>query len=183
MSASTVAALVGAWGLQAQLGGATGMYVADTSPAAEATYHARFYFSPNGATLPDGSVQDILTGRSAGGTTIFRVQLRRSSGAYQIRGQARADGGANLSTGWYTISNASHVIEIAWQAATTRGGSDGALSLWLDGAPKQTRGGVANGGARLEEVRLGPSSGLTGGMSGAEFFDAFASTRGSYIGP
>ena len=39
-----------------------------------------------------------------------------------------------------------------------------------------------NDTCRLEEVRLG-SSGLSSGTSGTEYFDAFASTCTTYIGP
>ena len=100
-----------------------------------------------------------------------------------MRGQVRTNSGSYTSTSWFTISNARHVIEVAWQAASTSTSTDGSLSLWLDGALEQTRSGIANGTYRLEEVRLGPSSGLTSNVSGTEYYDAFVSTRTSYIGP
>ena len=76
-----------------------------------------------------------------------------------------------------------HAIEVAWQAASTTGGTNGMLKLWLDGTLKQSRTGLSNGSDRIDEVRLGPSSGLTASMSGSEYFDAFSSTRSAYIGP
>ena len=95
-----------------------------------------------------------------------------------MRGLILANNGSSQTTNWYTISNASHPIEIAWQAL-----SSGSLSLWIDGALKQTRSGVANGNYRLEEVRLGPSNGITSGTTGTEYYDAFVSTRSTTIGP
>jgi hypothetical protein len=168
--------------MQALINSTTAIYVTDLSPAAEATYHARFYFSPNGVTMTNGKAHYLLVGRSASGVEIFRVQFRRSAGSYQVRGLVRTNSGSYPSTNWYTISNASHAIEIAWLAATTSGGANGSLSLWIDGALKQTRSGVANGAYRLEEVRLGAMS-VTSGISGTEYWDAFASTRTTLIGP
>lgn len=133
--------------------------------------------------MPAGSSHDVFVGCSSKGIPLFRVQLRRSSGQYQVRGLVRNTSGSNQATAWYTIADASHVIEIAWQAATTPGGTDGSLGLWLDGTPTQTVGGVANGAYRLAEVRLGPSSGVGDGTPGTEYYDAFASTRTTYIGP
>ena len=165
--------------MQAVISGTQPIYVSDQSPNAEASYHARFYFSPDGVTLGNNSnSQDILVGRSAAGAIVFRVQFRRSSGSYQVRGMLLTNTGSSQNTNWYTISNASHPLEIAWQAS-----SSGSLSLWIDGALKETRSGVANSNYRLEEVRLGPSSGISSGTTGTEYFDAFISTRTTYIGP
>jgi subtilisin family serine protease len=183
LSVSASAALIGVRGMQALITSTTTMYVADNSPVAEASYHARFYFSPNSVSMPDGATHDLFLGRSSSGTAIFRVQFRRSAGNYQVRGLVRTNSGSTLTTSWYTLSNASHAIEIAWLAASTSSSSDGSLSLWLDGALKQTRSGVANGSYRLEEVRLGPANGLSSGITGVEYYDAFVSTRTSYVGP
>lgn len=90
--------------------------------------------------------------------------------------------GKTQATSWYTISNTGHPIEMSWQAASSSKGNDGSFSLWIDGALKETRSGITNGTYRLEEIRLGPQ-GLASGISGTEYFDAFASTRLNYIGP
>ena len=178
LSVTANAALSGAWGMQALINNTSPIYVTDQSPNAETSYHARFYFSPNGMIPKGTGVQDIFAGYTSNGTSIFKVQFRRSSSSYQIRGLIVNNSGGSLTTNWYTISNASHTIEIAWQAAAS-----GSLSLWIDGALKQTRSGVATGNYRLEEVRLGPSNGITSGSTGAEYFDGFVSTRNTYIGP
>ncbi|HLF26312.1 MAG TPA: S8 family serine peptidase [Anaerolineae bacterium] len=183
LSVSTSAALNGTQGMQALIDSTTPIYVADTRPAAEATYHARFYFSPNGVTIGTGQSHYLLIGRSAAGAEVFRVQIQKASGNYQVRGQIRMNSGSYLTTNWYTISNASHAIEIAWQAASSSTAADGSFSLWLDGSLKQTRSGIANGTYRLEAIQLGPAGGLASGISGAEYYDAFASTRNTYIGP
>jgi subtilisin family serine protease len=182
LSVTAGAALVGARGMQAQINSTTGIYVTDLSPASEASYHARFYFTPNGLATST-SPHDIFVGRSSAGDQLFRLQLRKSSGSYQLRVVALTNSGSTKSTGWYTITNAKHAIELAWQAGSTSSSTDGSASLWLDGTLKETIGALADGKYRLEEVRLGPSSGLTSGTSGSEYFDAFVSTRTGYIGP
>ena len=37
------------------------------------------------------------------------------------------------TTSWHNLSDMRHLIEVGWQAASTPGGSDGSLDLWIDG--------------------------------------------------
>jgi subtilisin family serine protease len=182
LSVSGQAALAGSFGMQALINSTKSIYVVDTSPVAEATYHARFYFSPNNVVLPRNKTQDLFVGRISSGTAIFRIQIQYISGSYQVRGVTLTGSGKTLTTSWYTISNSAHAVEISWQAASTLKGTDGTFSLWLDGSLKETRSGVANGGYRLEDVLLGPQA-VPSGTSGSEYFDAFSSTHTTYIGP
>lgn len=177
LSITSAAALAGSKGMQASLSSTGGIYVADKKPVAETSYHARFRFNPNGVTFADGNAQDIFVGRNSSGKNIFRIQFQRKSGSYQLRVGALPSSGSELFTSWYPISNSAHAVEIAWQAA-----SSGNASLWVDGA---LQGSVssANSTQRLEEVRLGPSSGIVSKSSGNEYFDDFVSTRTTYIGP
>jgi len=161
--------------MAALISGGTSGYVVDGTPNNETSYHARFYFSPNSVTIGT-SAQDIFVGRNSANQNVFRVQLRRSSGQYQIRSVVSRSGGTT-STSWYTITNAYHAIEIAWQSATSA-----SFSLYIDGTLKRTLTGLNTSASLLDSVRLGPSAGLSG-VSGTEYFDAFVSTRTSYIGP
>jgi hypothetical protein len=177
ITVTAAAALQGAFGMRAVLTGNTPGYVTDNTPAAETSYHARFYFHPNG-TITNGNAHDIFVGRNAAGAIIFRVQYRRtSSGLYQIRAGVLGSSGTSY-TGWQTISDAPHAIEIAWQSAASA-----SYSLYIDGALKQTLSGLNTSARKLESVRLGPSAGLTRNMSGTEYYDAFVSSRNTYIGP
>jgi hypothetical protein len=182
LSVSSQAAMVGLQGMQAQVNSTKSIYVSDASPAAELSYHARFYFSPNGASLPRNKTQDLFVGRTSSGLVIFRLQLQLVSGSYKVRGTILNGSGKTIATSWYNMSNSAHAIEMAWQAASTTTGSNGSFTLWLDGALKETRSGVVNGGYRLEEVLLGPQA-IPSGSSGTEYYDAFSSTRSTYIGP
>ena len=182
LSVSPQAAMTGSQGMLATINSTKPIYVQDASPIAEPAYHARFYFSPNGVSLSRNKVQDIFTGRTASGSVILRVQLQQASGTYQLRVATLTSSGKTLTSSWYSITNSPHVIELAWKAASTARGNDGTVSLWLDGSLKQTLGGIANGGYRLEDILLGPQA-IPSGTSGAEYFDAFSSTHNSYIGP
>lgn len=182
LSVSAQAAQVGLYGMQALINSTKSIYVLDSSPLSESAYHARFYFAPNGVSLPRNKVQDLFIGRTSTGTVVFRLQIQQVSGVYQLRAAVLTGSGKTITTNWYSISNSSHAVELAWQAATSAKGTDGSISLWLDGTLKELRGGVANGGHRLEEVLLGPQT-IPSGTSGTVYFDAFNSTRTTYIGP
>ena len=90
----------------------------------------------------------------------------------------RTNSGTEQSTNWYTLTNASHTIEIAWKAASTSTSTNGGL----DGTLRQTLSSVANSTYRLEEAWLGPASRTSAGISGTEYFNAFESRRQTYIG-
>ncbi|MFN8486055.1 MAG: S8 family serine peptidase [Caldilineaceae bacterium] len=175
LSVTTGAKQAGAYGLQATITSGASGYVINNSPNNETSYHARFYFHPNNAAI-NTTVQDILVGRNASNQVVFRVQLRRSSSSYQISSIVTRSGGTT-STNWYTISNAYHAIEIAWQAA-----SSASFTLYIDGVAQQTLTKLNTGAYTIKTVWLGPSAGLSG-SPGSEFFDNFVSKRSSYIGP
>jgi hypothetical protein len=164
----------GAYGMQALISGNTSGYVQDDTPNGETTYHARFYFHPNGVTITNA--HSILVGLNSSNQAAFRVQLRRNAGQYQIRATVVRSGGTT-NTSWYTISNAYHSIEIAWESALSA-----SFSLYIDGALKQTLTGLNTSIRTLDKVRLGPQGNLNS-AAGAEYFDNFASTRFTVIGP
>jgi subtilisin family serine protease len=166
----------GRLGMQASIAGNTPGYVVDNHPNNETSYHARFYFNPNGTTT-NSSQHDLFVGRNAANTPIFRVQYRRNSvGQYQMRAAALVSVGQSF-TSWFSTTNSAHAVELAWQSSTS-----GSLSLYIDGSLQQTLGGNTSA-YQLKSVQLGPSGGLAAGMSGTEYFDAFVSTRIDYIGP
>lgn len=188
---TATAKMVGNLGMQVAVNGTTLRYVIDNSPNNETTYRARFYFNPNGTSTGTNNAipQDIFVGRNTGGTTIFRVQYQRigtnPNFTYQVRVGTLVGGGTGNGsytyTNWQTISNAAHSIEIAWQSAASS-----TLSLYVDSTTaSQTLTGLNTNftAYRIRSVRLGAVGGGTG-MTGTEYFDAFASTRGTtVIGP
>ena len=167
-------------GMAALISGGTSGYVVDGLPANEPSYHARFYFNPNGVALGNAN-HNLLVGLNASNQIAFRVQLRRSGGLnpqYQIRASVSRAGGST-STNWFSITNAYHPIEIAWQSA-----GSALVSLYVDGALKQTLTNLNTSAYLIDSVRLGPpSSGISSSVSGTEYFDDFYSSRTILIGP
>jgi hypothetical protein len=175
LSVTGAAARTGLYGMQAVIGGGTGGYVTNGTPVLDAQYHARFYFNRNG-TAANGSTLVIFQGVDATGLSLFQVQYRTSGGTPQVRYGVRSGNGLTF-TGWQPIlSTGWNWIEIAWQA-----GASATASLTLNGT-LYTLTGLNTAVFRLDAVRLGPSANL-GNVTGTLYFDDFASTRTTVIGP
>lgn len=131
----------GTRGMQATINGTTPTgYVTDGTPNNEASYHARFYFNPHSTGTNTGA-RDVFAGQNTAGTTILRVQYRRTAlGAFQIRAGALQQSATTPTafTAWITVSNAAHAIEVAWQA-----GANGRLTLYIDGTSRATLSNLA----------------------------------------
>ncbi|MFZ2102956.1 MAG: right-handed parallel beta-helix repeat-containing protein, partial [Oricola sp.] len=182
LSVSSGAALGGAYGLQADIDDNRSLYVVDTTPANESAYAARFYFDPNSIVMASGNAHLLFKALDGASRTVYQIELRSYQGDYQVRGQALGDGGGLTSTPWFRLHDDVHAIETIWQAATADGGSDGSLTLWLDGELAASLAGLDNDTLRVEAVRLGAVTGIDSGTRGAYFFDAFGSTAGAAIG-
>ncbi|MEO5887876.1 MAG: hypothetical protein ABIQ77_09445 [Anaerolineales bacterium] len=183
LSVSGAAALVGSQGMQAVIDDNNPIYVTDDSPNAEPRYRARFYFDPNSIAMLSGEAHFIFKGFAGTSTDVFQVELRSSSGAYQIRAKALNDGSAFVVTNWFTISNATHFIEVDWRASSGVGANNGGLTLWINGVQQADLTGVDNDTWRIDRARLGALAGMDAGTSGTYYFDAFESRRQTYIGP
>jgi PKD repeat protein len=183
LSVTSAAAMAGAFGLHALLDDNNPIYVIDDSPnPTETRYRARFYFDPNSLPMANGDAHYIFQGLT-GTTVVVRIEFRRNQGNYQVRAAAALDGSGFTSTAWFTISDASHFIEIDWRAATAVGANNGGLTLWVDGAQLANLTGIDNDTRRVDLVRLGAVGGVDSGTRGTYYFDAFESRRQSYIGP
>lgn len=129
----------------------------------------------------------ILMGRTANGAnvgaTALQVEFRYSGGKYQIRALISDDGTVFTSSGWFTISDIQHSIELDWRASTALGANNGGLTLWIDGIQQANVTGIDNDTRRIESVRLGAVSGIDTTTRGTEYFDAFEAHRQTYIGP
>ncbi|HXF62205.1 MAG TPA: hypothetical protein VNK95_11345, partial [Caldilineaceae bacterium] len=181
LSVSPAAALVGSNGLQAVIDDSLAIYT-DSTSAAERRYRVRFYFDPNSITMANGDNHYLFYGYSGSFTAVLRVQLSFANNSYQLRAALRDDGNTWRNSSWATLSDAPHVVELDWQAATAPGANDGALSVWLDGVQHAEITGVDNDTRRIDRVRLGAVAGIDSGTGGVYYFDAFESRRQSYIG-
>ncbi|MCL4267345.1 MAG: PKD domain-containing protein [Anaerolineae bacterium] len=182
LSVNPTAALVGSFGLQANINDNNSMYVQDDTPVSEPRYRARFYFDPNSIAMATGNNHFIFSGRGAG-TESFRLMLSYSAGSYQLLMQIRNDAGSFISSSTHIIADTLHFIEIDWRAATAPGANDGYMTLWVDDVLLQTQSGIDNDTRRVDEARLGPLNGIDTGTRGIYLIDAFESRRSTYIGP
>jgi hypothetical protein len=183
LSVSPSAALTGAYGMQAVIDDNLAIYVSDEMPNAESRYRARFYLDPNSIPMASGNAHYILYGYSGASTVILRVEFRFNNGSYQLRAGLRSDGNKWKTSGWFTISDAPHFIEMDWRAATSAGANNGGLTLWIDGVQRANLAGVDNDMRRIDRVWLGAVAAIDSGTRGTYFFDAFESHRQTYIGP
>jgi hypothetical protein len=133
--------------------------------------------------MASGDAHFIFKGFTSMSADVMRVELRNSSGSYQIRAALLNDATTWLNTNWFTISDGPHSIEFDWRAATTAGSNDGGLTLWIDNVQQADLTSVDNDALRIDRVRLGALAGIDAGTRGTYFFDAFESRRLSYIGP
>ena len=182
LSVETAATLVGTYGLQALVNDNNSIYVTDDRPAAEPRYRARFYFDPNSITMKNGNAHYVFYGYSGASTVVLRVEFRWSNSRYQLRAALLNDSTSWTSSGWSTITDAPHAIELDWQASIAAGANNGGLTLWIDGEPQASLAGIDNDTRRIDRVRLGAVAGIDSGTRGTEYFDAFESRRQTYIG-
>ena len=82
----------------------------------------------------------------------------------------------NSRKGGY-IGDPATTLEIAWASARSA-----SVSLLVNGTASGTLSGIDTSAYTLEEVRLGPSGGLSSSMSGTEYFDHFVSDRTTPLG-
>jgi FtsP/CotA-like multicopper oxidase with cupredoxin domain len=157
-------------------------YVFDSSPEAETLYDANFYFNPNGAITGETPVDifssleilsDPISGNEEGTQLVFGVQFEHEAfvGApYELTGWVMQNG-ERIYTESVSVSNAPHLIEVAWNSAV-----EGGLSLLVD---EFVAGSVSvdTSSYVVDQVMLGPSSTLSGSALGTMFFDEFTSSR------
>jgi hypothetical protein len=183
LTVSTAAALVGTYGMRANINSNSAIFATDDSPAAETRYRVRFWFDPNSLSMGNNNAFFPFYGYAGTSTTITRMELRFSGGSYQIRAALINNNTTWSSTPWVTLSDAPHALELDWRAATSSSATNGGLTFWVDGVQQGNISGIANGTRRIDRARLGAVSGLDTSTRGVAFFDAFESRRLNYIGP
>ncbi|MGN6299565.1 MAG: multicopper oxidase domain-containing protein [Angustibacter sp.] len=168
LAVSGTAALDGVGGLAVtQPSGGTPRYLVDATPSAEPTYHAQFRYDGNTWA---GAVTTVFQGVSSTNAPVLAVQVRKSGGAYQVRGVLRRSAGTNLIGGWVPLGTGAHPVRVDWTAGTA-----GTLELSVDGVSKQLLT-AANVTLRVETARLGAVT-VASTTHGTAYFDSFESTR------
>ncbi len=154
--------------------GGTAGYVTNTSPAAEATYHATFDVRPTstGAT----TVGPVTIFRAASGTSatageVFRVEYRRVAGAGQLVLVVTRTGGTT-STAAVALPSGVTNVQVDWSRVT--GSATLTVGTGVSAVTSTVTGLTIT--PTIETVFLG-RLGATGGLNGAMVFDNFVSAR------
>ena len=108
--------------------------------------------------------------------------MRYKSLNYEVRSGILTDAVRWVNTGWWYIDVAPQVVELEWKAASDLASADGRLVMWINEVQSESREGIANSTARVDQARLGLVSGVASGTLGAMIFDAFESRRCTHIG-
>jgi len=75
----------------------------------------RFYFDPNSISMANGNTHVIFNGPTGSSTAVLRIEFWRSSNVYQRRARLLHGIPNWSSSGWLTIADATHSIEIEWR--------------------------------------------------------------------
>jgi hypothetical protein len=183
---SGAAARHGGMGLAAVVDAIGGVFVQDDSPADERRYRARLIIDPNG--FDPGEAQGhrrtrvFLAFVEAPSRRVAALVLRRVNGVYGLMGRARMDGNEQVETGFFTITDGPHTVELDLVPSSGPDANDGSFELWIDGVSVARLENLDNSEAEVDFARIGALS-AKGGAGGALHFDAFESRRASYVGP
>lgn len=177
LSVSSTAGLAGQFGMQAFIDDTREIYVTDHTPNSETRYRMRFYFHPHAIQMSKGNAHYILYGVTGSNTPVLRLELNFSNGQYRLRAGTRNNANTWTDSSYFTITNAAHLLEIEWKAATSAKSSNGSLSFWIDGALKAALTGINNNTRRVDSLLLGAVAGIDYGTLGISYFDAFESFR------
>ena len=163
-----------------------GLFVQDDLPANEDRYRARFYFDTNGfdpgEALNHRRTRLLIVFEESPIRRVAAVVLRRLGGAYSVMGRARLDDNSQANTGFVSITDGAHFVEIDWRRSSGPDANDGSFEIRLDGTPAGTLANLDNSVSSVDFVRMGALSVKTG-ASGTLYFDEFESRRASAIGP
>jgi FtsP/CotA-like multicopper oxidase with cupredoxin domain len=169
----------GKLGMKATIGSAQEpAYVYDTSPNAEVSYDANFYFNPNMALSSDPV--DIFLGLDQNDQPTFGVQYQSvDPSTFQLRAWVMQNGIPQYTSwdvfttepGHQPATTIAHKLDVAWTS-----GAQASFSFYVDDNLFASLVGDTSA-HQLEEVVLGPSLGLSTGASGSMYFDEFTSSR------
>jgi hypothetical protein len=182
LSVSAQAALVGSYGMKAVLDDNVSIYVTDFSPFDETRYRGRFYFDPNTITMANNNAHYLLYALNRDDVVVARLELRRYNNTYQVRASVVNDGTSWSNSAWFTITDASHKLEIDWRASSGPGANNGGITFWVDDVQRGIFTNIDNDTRKVDYVRLGGLAGIDSGTRGTYYFDDFVSRRQSYIG-
>ena len=182
LSVTAGAALFDSYGLAALVDDGNPLFVQDNSPIQEPHYRVRFYFDPNSIYIPDDYGLTLFEGRDRPAGTVLRIDLRYSDDEYQVEATIIDDSQSSTDTGWTTVTDEPHALEVEWLAAWDSENADGGLIFWVDEEKSGYIPWIDNDTHRVDTVRLGAPAMTSTSLSGTLFLDDFVSHKSEYIG-
>ncbi len=181
LSVSTLAAILGNYGLQAVINDDVEMYLTDLNPDGSNQYFTLFYFDPNSVSIPSGETVNIYQVKDDTGALALTLQLRQVYGEYQVRASALDDNQQITYTRWVALSDEAHAIELFWRTADEPGANNGNSNIAVDDEEKWVIYPLDNDTIHVDIAQLGVISPTTSAISGTIFFDDFGTDNSGYI--
>jgi hypothetical protein len=179
ISVTAGAALVGTKGLAVQIADTTAHTVRTTTSNGKKIYRCRFWFDPNSITMANAD-EFMILGHAFPQPFFLKLQYF-TAGGYKLFLYQPTDSGGNSPT--TAITDAPHMIEISWGAATAAGANNGYCSWWIDGNLINAYTNQDNDTKTCGNFEMGAVGEMDAGTSGTIYFDSFASNEtGAAIG-
>lgn len=165
------------FGLEVAGGGRA--WVESRHPDREREVFVSFFFDPNNWEMLARGRVDVLRFTAQGRRHHLRLVLQRgATGQLRLglfvrgnRGRYQAIGGGPV------IAGQENLIEVAWQAASSRNGQDGSATLWINGELEASEPSLANGRLDVRSIQMGLVGGNTHATRGSFFLDDYSSFR------
>lgn len=143
------AALAGTnYGLSCNIADDTAIYgVKNLSEGNTGVIRARFYLDPNGVTMPDGDVVNIITGYNTVAILTVALIYVTAASSRKLRLGYKGAGGWVYTSVVGTAGNITddpHYVEFMMTRASGDTVADGTLTWWVDGVSKNTPAAIDN---------------------------------------
>lgn len=171
LAADAAAALAGSFGLKVTIAEGDTAYGKLTGTLNQTAHTLEFKIDPNGLTMANGDLFEILFGIGSGtGSVPYAAQLGRASGQYYLNVYVYNDAATPIFVvNGFAISDAPHTIRYTWKQSS--GGDDGIAAVYVDGILIGLNTDVDNDGHDVDEVWAGAAGGVDAGTSGSFYMD------------
>ena len=177
------AALSGTWGACVERGtNDKRKQLIDETPVNQTAFNVQFGFDVNSLLMGEGERFRFMQVKM-GAERPFFIVMKYQGGQYQIQLIALRDDLTKAKTGWYVLSDAPHVIEVGWAAASAPAADDGEITLFIDYVDLETLSGLDNDTIYVDSYKTGFTSRLAGKLiSGIFHIDDVITSIAGYIG-
>ena len=155
------AAINGTWGACVDRGTDKRKQLIDETPVDQTAFNVRFNIDPNALSMADGTRFRFIQTKM-GENRPFFIVMKFDGGQYQIQLNTLRDDLTKAKTGWYTLSDAPHTLEVSWQAASAADANDGRAALYIDGLRVEQLQNLDNDSILIDTFKIGFTSRLDG---------------------